>query len=317
MGNIHIHEFSQYCRPLTEVLQKCNPGSRYWLEVEPDRKHTTEKKEVVTITLRKNGQIVASVTINIYNVDEHADNFMRFVKNPALLPRPVKIGQIDSFTDRGESSGYNRLLRTVGYNMIHDVCKCKIMTTWAVNAVSLHILSKYFHWDFEAGIETMVEYQDNKTEEEAEDDLPLIDVYSPRKERQRENIRQLLKKSKPAGPLLKEIRRALLGGDPIGPSYNACVDLTDPDKLAAMRFMLDQVNQCKCPPCENFLDPPKTEAAQKALLYRKRRVNRKARTRTSRARKPLIRRASSTRKPRYSQPRRRRAIVRNPLRANK
>lgn len=289
MGNANTYD--GYCKHFTEVLKKCFPGQNYSLTIGswqyPGYNQVRDVK--AKLTLKADGRELAYVYLTVFDVDDYAYEFLRLVKSPDLLPRPVKIGQIDSNTRIDESSGYNRLLRTIGYNMMYDVGKCRIMATYAINAVSLHILSKYFHWDFEAGEETMVDYKQNQEEEEEEDNMPiqeLANVYSPGSERRRANIRQLVANSEPAGSLMREIRRVLYPKS--GFPYNACVDLTDPKKLEAMRFMLNQVLQCKCPPCQTALDPPKKEkekkqADQKTLVYRKRRLARgkpKARLRT-------------------------------------
>lgn len=305
----NVNPLTAYIEEYNEVLQKCFPAKKYSLEIEPG--WNTDKWEEMTLILKRNSTRVAKVTINIKNVDEHAQEFVKLVKDASLLRRPVKIGYMDSNTDVGASSGYNRLLRTIGYNMMHDVANCQIMTTYAVNPVSLHILSKYFHWTIEAGEETMdeIEFIEESERQDKELDAQGVDdiFHSPGKVRRRQNIRRLLEISQSNIPLLEKIKQVLRD------YYNACVDLTDPEKLAATRFMLSQVLQCKCPPCDDTYKA----AVQKATVFRRRRLAGGKKRKIGHARKPLIRRASSTRKRRYSQPRRRRVCTRNPLRVNK
>lgn len=168
----------------------------------------------------KNKENISNVDCSIFTIKKEYLSNQLFNSKDFEREKYINFGILDSETEPAyEGRGYNKFLRSLAYYIMYKYFDCYLLGTESISKTTVHILQKYFKFNVLA------------------DDYSIknlnIDITNIADERQIE--------------LANKISKSL------SLNINMITDLTDPKKKKFIEFMYNEIINCHCPPCKNYL----------------------------------------------------------------
>lgn len=166
-------------------------------------------------------QSISEVICNVY-IMKSDPTILNLLYNPKKIGLYMNFGKLDSETkSEYKGKGYNKVLRTIAYYIMHDYFKCDLLGTFATSPITLHVLLEYFGFDVR---------------------------------KSNSSLQKLLQEAKIEDYKYEAANEEILSGLSTrveSKDINMLTDLTNPGKIKYLEFMVNQIINCDCPPCKN------------------------------------------------------------------